>query len=120
MNPKSAAEDAKAKQLRNTLLWGAGTVAAAAALWQIGDPWLVEHFGTGAPWWAYLLLCMKFAGGIIEMVADDAALRRGARELDDGQADGAAEPAATGSLWPRGALSPDRAQQDFQASSSHG
>ncbi len=96
MGTASEAEAKKANQLRQTLYWAGGTLVAALALWQIGDPWLVKHFGSGAPWWAYLLLCMRLVGGIIKMVVADAALRAAGEE--DPSNIGPAKPKAP-SAW---------------------
>lgn len=82
----SDAEAGKAKRVRQILYWGAATVLAAWALWKIGDPWLIEHFDSGAPWWAYVLLSMRLAGGCVQMVVADAGLRKKAGEEAAGEA----------------------------------
>jgi uncharacterized membrane protein len=68
--------ESKAKELRHLLYWAVVTAVAAWLMWTIGDPWMVKHFGTGAPWWAYALLSLRLVGGILHMAAADAALRK--------------------------------------------
>lgn len=80
MDQHSDATAGHTDQVRHTLYWAAGTLISALALWKIGDPWLVEQFGSGAPWWAYMLLCMRLVGGVVQMVVADAALRSPARQ----------------------------------------
>ena len=120
MNPASHPDDEEAKLLRYTLYWGAATVIAAWGLWRVGDPWLLEHFGSGAPWWAYLLLCAKFAAGILRLLADDAAHSRAARDHGLLRADDARRRrAAAGSGWQGSRFGPSAGAEaaEFQVTS---
>jgi hypothetical protein len=70
------ARDVMAKQLHSTLYWAVATALATFLVWKFADPWMVKNFGTGAPWWVYALLCIRLVGGIAQIVANDAALRK--------------------------------------------
>lgn len=83
MNQSSIPLDRQVARVRHTLYWVAGTATATGLLWAVGDPWLVDHFGVEAPWWVYLLLCMRLVGGVVQICAQDSALRMAWREEDE-------------------------------------
>lgn len=65
------------KHTGNALYSFAGSAAVTFLLWLFGEPLLIRHFGSGAPWWAYGLLFLRLMGGMAQMLATDTALRQG-------------------------------------------
>lgn len=64
----------KAQQGGDVLFSLGCALIAAWLLWSFGEPYLAWQFGSGAPWWVYVLLFSRFVGSVAQVLMDDSSL----------------------------------------------
>ena len=82
-NPNAIHE--KANQAGNALCSFVFAAIAAYLLWTFGEPVLIRKFGSGAPWWVYVLPFVRSAGELARMLADEPATQDAADDCIQGK-----------------------------------